>query len=198
MSRPDPPGDADASRAGNRPAGASRTSGGPPSSSGGPPSNEVQDFSGFYRAYFRRLFVYILYQGARADLAAELAQEAMITAYERWSTIQSPRSYVWAVAYRAYLRRALDDVVPVAEVPEPSVVLAHPQEAEEWLQQQEILDVLRALPKRQRQVLALRIDGWTPAEIADLIGIKPDLVRANLLKARRNAAEHRRVREGES
>jgi RNA polymerase sigma factor (sigma-70 family) len=196
MPQPEASGNADATGPGNTSADASPTSGGPPSDA--PTASDVQDFSDFYRAYFRRLFIYILYQGAPAHLAAELAQEAMITAYERWNAIDSPRSYVWTVAYRAYIRRALDTEVPVAQVPEPSAVLAHPQEAEEWLQRQEILDVLRALPPRQRQVLALRIDGWTPAEIADLLGIESEAVRANLLKARRNAAEHRRIREEES
>lgn len=191
MPNPDHPRNADEPESGNRSAEARHPS-------CGPLSTGRQEFSGFYRGHIRRLVVYLLYQGATAHLAAELAQESMITAWERWDAIDSPRSYVWTVAYRAYIRRALDAEVPVSEVPEPSPVLARPQESEEWLQQQEILDVLRALPPRQRQVLALRIDGWTPTEIADLLAIGPETVRANLLKARRNAAEHRRPGKEES
>jgi DNA-directed RNA polymerase specialized sigma24 family protein len=32
---------------------------------------------------------------------------------------------------------------------------------------------MRALPPRQRQVLALVIDGWPPGEIAELLGGGP-------------------------
>ncbi len=131
--------------------------------------------------------------GAPAHLAAELAQEAMIAVYQRWDTIKSPRAYAWTVAYRAFIRYTLEVAEePVAAVPEPTVVLPHPDVAELWLQKQQVIDVLRTLPPRQRQVLALTLDGWAPAEIADLLGIPSTAVRSNLLKARRNADEHRR------
>jgi RNA polymerase sigma-70 factor (ECF subfamily) len=157
----------------------------------GPDPGGEQDFARFYREHLGRLVAYLLYQGAPAHLATELAQEAMVTAYERWDTISSPRSYVWTVAYRIFIRRALDPELPAAEVPE-QVVLPHPEEAEQWLQKQLVIDVLRALPPRQRQVLALTLDGWAPAEIAVLLGINAAAVRSNLMKARRNADEHRR------
>ena len=57
------------------------------------------------------------------------------------------------------------------------------------------MQVLRALPPRQRQVFALTIEGWTPTEIADMLGIDPAAVRASLKKARRNADEYRRAGE---
>jgi RNA polymerase sigma factor (sigma-70 family) len=95
------------------------------------------------------------------------------------------------------LRHILDSPeTPVAQVPEPTSVLPRPSEAEAWLQRQEVTQVLQALPPRQRQVLALTIDGWTPAEIADLLGIDSAAVRSNLMKARRNAANQRRTGEG--
>jgi RNA polymerase sigma factor (sigma-70 family) len=164
---------------------------------GGPERGGDQDFVGFYREHIRRLVAYLLYQGAPAHVAAELAQEAMITAYQRWDTITTPRNYAWTVTYRAFIRHALyKDEQPVAEVPEPTAVLPHPEEAEAWLQEQEIIGMLGALPPRQRQVLALTLDGWPPAQIADLLDIDPSAARSNLKKARRNAAEYLR-RSGE-
>ena len=121
----------------------------------------------------------------------------MTTAWRRWDTITSPKAYVYKVAYQAFIRRAVDVTEqPTAEVPEPTGLLPHPDEAEAWLQTQQIIEVLRALPPRQRQVLALTIDGWSPTQIANLVGINPSAVRSNLMKARRNADEHRR-RTGE-
>jgi RNA polymerase sigma-70 factor (ECF subfamily) len=159
-----------------------------------PSSGGEQDFVCFYREHIGRLVAYLIYLGAPAHLAAELAQEAMTTAYRRWREITSPRAYVWTVAYKAFLRHALHDDAqqPVAEVPEPTVVLPHPEEAEAWLLKQQIIEVLRALPPRQRQVLALTIDDWSPAEIAELLVISPSAARSNLMKARRNAAEYLR------
>ena len=158
---------------------------------GGSPPDAEHGFERFYREHLRRLVAYLLYQGAPAHLAAELAQEAMIVAYQRWGTISSPRSYVWTVAYREFIRRSLDPELPTAEVPE-RVILPHPEEAEQWLQKQLVIDVLKALPPRQRQVLALTLDGWAPAQIAVLLDIDSAAVRSNLMKARRNADEHRR------
>jgi RNA polymerase sigma factor (sigma-70 family) len=153
-----------------------------------------REFARFYREHFPRLSAYLLYQGAPAHLAADLAQDAMATAWRRWADVASPRAYVYRVAGRAYTRRALEEPeLLTGEVPEPSAVLPRPGEAEAWLLQQQVLQVLRQLPPRQCQVLALTIDGWTPAEIAEMLGIEPNAVRASLMKARRSAAgEHRR------
>ena len=154
-----------------------------------------EEFSCFYREHFSRLTAYLVYQGASAHSAAELAQDAMIETYRRWDALEFPRAYAWTVAYRAFIRRALHEV-PVAEVPEPTAVLPSPGDAESWLGEQEVLRVLQVLPPRQRQVLALTLDGWTPAEIASLLGLDPPAVRSSLMKARRSAAAHRR-RTGE-
>jgi RNA polymerase sigma factor (sigma-70 family) len=165
------------------------------------PSSETQgaedEFGRFYREHFSRLVAYLVYQGAAVHLAADLAQDAMAAAWRRWAEVTMPRAYVYKVAGRAYTRRALEEPELLAgEVPEPSAALPRPGEAEAWLQQQQVLRVLRALPPRQRQVLALTVDGWAPAEIADMLGIEPDAVRASLMKARRGAAEgHRRDEE---
>ncbi len=167
------------------------------SAAGQEETDSKREFASFYHEHFPRLAAYLLYQGAPVHLAADLAQDAMATAWRRWAEITSPRAYTYRVAGRAYTRRALEEPeLLTGEVPEPSAVLPRPLETEAWLQQQQILRVLRALPPRQRQVLALTVDGWTPAEIAEMLGIEPDAVRASLMKARRCAAEEHR-RDGE-
>jgi RNA polymerase sigma factor (sigma-70 family) len=155
------------------------------------------EFVGFYRGHVTRLIAYLVYQGATAHLAADIAQDAMTTAYRRWPEITSPRAYAWTVAYRMYMRHTLADApeIPVGDIPEPARLLPRPEEAEAWLQTLQVNAVLRALPPRQRQVLALTIDGWTPAEIAELLNIDPAAVRSNLMKARRSAEGHRRSQE---
>jgi RNA polymerase sigma-70 factor (ECF subfamily) len=155
-----------------------------------------QEFTRFYCDHISRLAAYLIYQGAGAQLAADIAQDAMVSTFRRWSEIKSPRGYTWTVAYRAYIRHALNDSEwPAGEVPEPAALLPRPPEAEAWLQEQHIIHVLQALAPRQRQRLALTIDGWTPAEIAELLGLSPAAVRSSLKKARRNADKCRRADE---
>ena len=119
------------------------------------------EFAGFYRSYFTRLVAYLVYQGAPAHLAADIAQDTMATVYRRWPDIKTPRAYAWTVAYRAFVHQALEDTpeTPVDEVPEPSSVLPQPGEAEAWLQSQQVTEVLRALPPRQRQGVRVNFVG---------------------------------------
>ncbi len=160
--------------------------------------DRTDEFSSFYLEHFRRLVAYLIYQGATTHLAADLAQETMTTAYRRWPEITSPKAYVYTVAGRAFIRHSLKTPeVPAGDALEPTTVLPRPDAAEAWVQAQQITQVLRALPSRQRQVLALTIYGWSPAEIAGLLDIAPSAVRSNLMKARRGADEHRRRIEEE-
>lgn len=164
----------------------------------GRPSGGEQEFARFYREHMPRLAAYLTYQGATAHLAADIAQDAMTEVFRRWDTVKSPRAHAWTIAYRAFIRHALNEAeVPVAEVREPVTAPPRPGDAGARLEeQQQVLEVLRALPPRQRQVLALTFDGWTPAEIASLLGLDPPAVRASLMEARRTADAHlRRARE---
>jgi RNA polymerase sigma-70 factor (ECF subfamily) len=51
-------------------------------------------------------------------------------------------------------------------------------------EQARVLQVLRLLPYRQRQVMAWTYDGYTPAEIATFLNLDAGAVRASLHKAR--------------
>jgi DNA-directed RNA polymerase specialized sigma24 family protein len=43
---------------------------------------DEHEFARFYRDHISRLAAYLVYQGAAAHLAADIAQDAMITAYQ--------------------------------------------------------------------------------------------------------------------
>ncbi|WP_367995823.1 RNA polymerase sigma factor [Streptomyces sp. ADI95-16] len=60
------------------------------------------------------------------------------------------------------------------------------------------MECLRALPPRQRQVLAWSVSGYSPSQIGEELGIDPATGRANLLKARRAVARLMKTREEES
>jgi RNA polymerase sigma factor (sigma-70 family) len=148
-------------------------------------------FSCFYRATIRSLVGFLLIQGASLPIAAEIAQEAMIKAYQRWNTVTHPKAWVYTVAGRALVRQVADiREDPCEQTPEPTSLLPAPDMAAEWEVRQDLLRILPSLPIRQRQVLAWTFAGYTPSEIAQQLRVTPDAVRASLKKARRAASRH--------
>ena len=57
-------------------------------------------------------------------------------------------------------------------------------------EQARVLEALRLLPYRQRQVMAWAYDGYTPAEIATFLNLDSGTVRASLHKARETLKRH--------
>ncbi|WP_380283724.1 RNA polymerase sigma factor [Kitasatospora purpeofusca] len=158
---------------------------------------DQEEFDEFYLRFTPRLVGFLMWQGAPARLAADLAQEAMIKAYQRWSQIRSPEAWLRRVASRdlvRYVSRVPED--PMDELPEsPGPLIRSTDELAEMESRQELLDLLGSLPPRQRQVLAWSVDGYSPTEIAEELGINPATIRANLMKARRAVAGRLRNRE---
>jgi len=152
-------------------------------------SPREDEFAAFYRGFVTRLVGFLIWQGSPACLAADLAQETMIQAWRQWETIEHPDAWARRVASRGLVRhfsRTEED--PVAQPPQPTSLAPNPDRLTEWENNQQILDLLAKLPPRQRQVLAWSVDGFSPTEIATELGITPETVRGNLLKARRSVA----------
>jgi RNA polymerase sigma-70 factor (ECF subfamily) len=135
-----------------------------------------------------RLVLFVIHLGADLSEAHDIAQEAFVSALPRWSSIERPTAYLRTTANREYIRRscATTRERPMAEVPD---VIANPDPsvAKVEFRDQEIrvLDAVRKLPPRQRQVIAWTLDGFTPAEIADILKVSSGAVRGSILKARR-------------
>ncbi|MFE4492462.1 RNA polymerase sigma factor [Streptomyces niveus] len=153
------------------------------------------EFSSFYRGTIRELTGFLINQGAALPVAADIAQDTMTKAYRRWTDIRQPRAWVHTVASRALIRRIADlREDPVGQLPEPTSLLAVTDPVTEWETQYDALRLLTVLPPRQRQVLAWTLNGFTPSEIAEHLGLTAEAVRASLKKARRTAAAHLRNR----
>lgn len=74
---------------------------------------------------------------------------------------------------RGALRPGLGGALPSAE----EEVVAHSEIAD-------VADMLRELPQRQREVFGLTMQGFSPSEIACMLGIEPNTVRGSLHHAR--------------
>jgi RNA polymerase sigma factor (sigma-70 family) len=70
------------------------------------------------------------------------------------------------------------------------VLSAGPSNVQAWEQRQEVLRVLVDLPPQQRQTMALTLNGYTPAEIAEELNITNVAVRTRLSRARRTFTEY--------
>lgn len=149
-----------------------------------------EEFSAFYRKAIGPLVGFLIYLGARLPLASDLAQETMIDAYKHWCDINRPDRWILTVASRRLLRHRLGAASEdtMGEVPEPGSLLPYSDLIGSWEVRHDFVKILDSLPSRQRQVLAWTLRGFTPAEIADELGISANTVSANLKKARRKVS----------
>ncbi|MGP3691279.1 sigma-70 family RNA polymerase sigma factor [Streptomyces sp. IBSNAI002] len=64
--------------------------------------------------------------------------------------------------------------------------VAVPDQSSHIAEEIDLVQLLRRLPVLQRTVMAFEIDGSTPAETAEVLGMPAPNVRQNLLRARRS------------
>jgi RNA polymerase sigma factor (sigma-70 family) len=157
-------------------------------------------FIDFYREWTKPLVGFLVVQGANVALAADLVQETMTVLYRRWPEVDHPRAWAFRTASRR-LVRVMSTVreIPTNELPPPSSPLLRTgtTNIEWWEHRHDLIDRIRRLPPRQRQVMAWTLCEHTPAEVADQLGLPGDTVRANLYQAR-NTLKAQFVREEEN
>jgi len=128
---------------------------------------------------------------ADRDLARDLAQDILVAVWRAWPAFRgqcSERTYVARIAqYRiaTHVSRAVrkplltslsEDLVELSPTPEDSAIQSD--------QREQIAARVRALPIALREVAALLLEGFTPAEIADTLGISPNAVAIRGSRAR--------------
>jgi RNA polymerase sigma-70 factor (ECF subfamily) len=118
------------------------------------------------------------------EIARDATDEAFARAYERWSrvcTMAEPNGWLYRVALnvarrivrrRAMEARALRRTV-LSSGPPPELAI-------------EVWDAVAALPRRERNALALRyLGGLTQAQVGEALGVTPGTVARLLHDARR-------------
>jgi RNA polymerase sigma factor (sigma-70 family) len=143
------------------------------------------DFAVFFAEQQAPLFTALFFvTGNRAD-AAELAQDAFLKLWERWDEgqrFQDPTAYLFRVALNGWrmrlrsARRAMTHRVAPGTDPDPFAEIDL---------QDEVRGLLQRLAPRQRAALLLTDQyGYTSAEAAEIMGIRPSTVRALATQAR--------------
>ena len=151
----------------------------------------VMDFETFVRAEHSKLVWFLMSQGADPHEASDATQSAFLDAWQQgWDTITNPRAWVRKVASRKLWRSAPAQRSPghidtlVSDVPERQTADTAFGEVELDEQELWVASVLAELPPRQRQVMALRYDGYSTQEIADYLGVEASAVRHNTARAK--------------
>lgn len=148
-------------------------------------------FARLFDAHHPRLFRYFARLSGDPDLAADLAQEALVALYQRGEAPETPGPWLITVAMnrfrnaRAKLARrtrlltVARGEMAQADPPPPAdgAVLASGERAR-------VRGVLDRLEPREREILLLRAEGYSYREIAAVVGIKDTSVGTILARAR--------------
>lgn len=144
-------------------------------------------FDEFFRKDYPLLVGFLMKNNFDREEAEDATAEAMAKAYQGWSQINNPRSWVRIVAHRIageQARRVRDAsrraiiagwLNPMHTDPD----VAQIKEENAWLVRQ-----LNKLPPQQRLVMAWHLDDFTNDEIAEHLKMKPATVRSHLRHAR--------------
>lgn len=128
---------------------------------------------------------------ANPDLARDLAQEILVAVWRAWPAFRqqcSERTYVARIAHNriaTHISRAVrqpplielsDDLATAAPTPEELAIRGD--------ESRRLLSVVRTLPITYREVAILILEGFSPGEIADTLGLTPNAVSIRGNRAR--------------
>jgi RNA polymerase sigma-70 factor (sigma-E family) len=143
-----------------------------------------------YAAHWRRLVRLAVLLVHDVGTAEEIVQDCFVSVHARWSRLHDPDK---ALAYlrqsvvnrsRSHLRHlsVVRRHAHQAAPPEPAAGADH--DVHDHARRATVLDALRRLPRRQREVLALRyyLD-LSEAEIAETLGISRGAVKSHASRA---------------
>jgi len=152
----------------------------------------VRSFENFYEAEYAGVVRLAVALTGRRDVAEELAQESFVAAYRRWSRVAAlddPAGWVRRVATNRAVssgRRYVTELRLLTRLRQERPLL--PGDAQ--VVDDELWVVVRNLPRRQAQVLALAfVEDRPVADIAELLGCGEETVRTHLRRGRRAVAE---------
>ena len=163
------------------------------------PLRVSETFEAFYvREYPRVVALAFTLSGSRSG-AEDLAQEAFLAAHRRWDQVASyemPEAWVRRVVSNmavSTIRRRLAEVRALTRLGRQPVVPELPPSSEEFWAE------VRALPRRQAQVLALYyLEDRPVAEIGQILGLAIGTVTAHLHAGRTALARRLQAEEEES
>lgn len=159
----------------------------------------AEEFTVFYGREFSSVVGLAYALSGSRWAAEELAQEAFLAAHRRWKTVggyEQPGAWVRRVVSNlatSLVRRRLAEARALVKLAARRPEGIPPLEAND----SEFWRAVRALPKRQSQVLALHyLEDLSVAEIAETLNIAQGTVKTHLHRARTELAGRLGLEEG--
>ena len=128
---------------------------------------------------------------ANPETARDLAQDIMVAVWRAWPAFRSQcseRTYVARIAHHriaSHIARAVRHPPLIGLSEELPAAGLTPEEAAIRLSdQQRLVALVRTLPLAYREVAVLMLEGFTPAEVADTLGLTPNAVAIRGTRAR--------------
>ena len=148
---------------------------------------EAGSFDRFYLAEYRAVVGLAFVLTGDLRLAEDLTQDAFTAAWRSWAEIVNPSGWIRSVvsnkARSSWRRRFVSQRAAEELANTAATVQQLPDDTSGFWEQ------VRALPKRQAQVVALfYLDDLPVSEIAGLLGCEESTVRKHLSRGRRNLA----------
>lgn len=139
------------------------------------------DFESFYRVAWMEVYRPLAAVLGDRDLAREAVDEAMVRAYDRWSTVRgydNREGWVYRVAYRWAIDRLRHRRRERRFLPR---FAASPHVGEVGDVEAGLGGALASLSHEQRSVVVLAcVFDWSERQIADTLGIRPGTVKSRL------------------
>jgi RNA polymerase sigma factor (sigma-70 family) len=128
---------------------------------------------------------------ANSESARDLAQDILIAVWRAWPAFRqqcSERTYVARIAHNrivSHIARAVRQP-PLAELSDelPSASPSPEQQAIERSDHERLMTLVRTLPLAYREVAVLMLEGFTPPEVADTLGLTTNAVAIRATRAR--------------
>jgi len=147
----------------------------------------------FFRAHYRTLVRVALFTGATKaeadDAAAATLQEVLL----RWDGLTDPLAWARQAVVSNFIKdrtRGPDRVRRrMVERGTATPVMAEDPHLAGVETTDQMRQILAGLPRGEREVMALIVDGLTPAEAAEWLGRTPAAVRRSLCDARRRVRQ---------
>lgn len=156
----------------------------PPKRGRGLPAEHIERFEAVFRARFTPTVGFLIAAGARRYDAEDAVQGALVQLAQKWAAVEHPEAWLRKTAWRMWMKsKGKEQACPSDPADLPDHPL--PDHSGDITEQVDLVQLLKRLPTMQRTVMAFEIDGATPTDTADALGIPAANVRQNLLRARR-------------
>lgn len=159
----------------------------------------IEEFNAFYKREFSSVVGLAYALSGSRWAAEELAQEAFLAAHRKWKEVgeyEQPGAWVRRVVSNlstSLVRRRLAEARALVKLAARRPEGLHPLDANDA----DFWSAVRALPKRQSQVIALHyLEDLSVAEIAETLNVAQGTVKTHLHRGRMELARRLGLEEG--